>query len=230
MGWCERTLSIGFIWIIGQWSRVDTGFDLMQCGLQLSASEGMSFQGLLQWRLDWTDQSFPPTSPPWGAWGICLQSGATWPNCFCNCWGLATNPFALSEKITRGSPRRAAKRRNANNVCLVDSDSTNSRCTARITPQEKSNTQNFLRGKSQQHRGPAWSKPVIANGKDWVTRRSGKGLIGCWQGDESWRLKCTHSLLTRFAKRRTPKIKNWFLSGRESSRTRQHASSENVGT
>ena len=120
-------------------------------------------------------------------------------------------PFALSEKITRGSPRRAAKRRNANNVCSVDSDSTNSRCTARITPQVKSNTQNFLRGKSQQYRGPAWSKPVTANRKDWVTRRSGKGLIGCWKGEESWRLQCTHSLLTRFAKRRTPKIQKWFL-------------------
>ena len=120
-------------------------------------------------------------------------------------------PFALSEKITRGSPRRAAKRRNANNVCSVDSDSTNSRCTARITPQVKSNTQNSLRGKSQQYRGPAWSKPVTANGKDWVTRRSGKGLIGCWQGEESWRLQCTHSLLTRFAKLRTPKIQKWFL-------------------
>ena len=87
----------------------------------------------------------PPHHGKRGA--INLQSGATWPNCFCNCWGLATKPFALSEKITRGSPRRA-KRRNANNVCSVDSDSTNSRCTARITPQVKSNTQNFLRGKS----------------------------------------------------------------------------------
>ena len=27
----------------------------------------------------------------------------------------------------------------------------------------------------------------------------------------SWRLQCTHSLLTRFAKRRTPKIQKWFL-------------------
>ena len=151
----------------------------------------------------------PPYHGERGA--INLQSGATWPNCFCNCWGLATKPFALSEKITRGSPRHAAKRCNANNVCSVDSDSINSRCTARITPQVKSNTQNFLRGKSQQYRGPAWSKPVTANGKDWVTRRSGKGLIGCWQGDESWRLQSTHSLLTRFAKRRTPKIQNWFL-------------------
>ena len=93
----------------------------------------------------------------------------------------------------------------------MDSDSTKSRCTALITPQVESNTQNFLRGKSQQYKGPAWSKPVTANGKDWVTRRSGKGLIGCWQGDESWSLQCTHSLMTRFAKRRTPKIQNWFL-------------------
>ena len=59
MGWCERTLSIGFIWNIGQWSRVDTGFDLMQCGLQLGARVGDRIMGCFSSQDNWENCSRP---------------------------------------------------------------------------------------------------------------------------------------------------------------------------
>ena len=151
----------------------------------------------------------PPHQGESGA--INLHSGAKRPNCLCNWEGLATKPLALSEYRTRGSPLLAANLRIANKVSSVDKAGTNSKWIARMTPQVNNRIQNFLPGESQVNTGPAWSRPVTANGVAWLTLTSGRGLIGCPQATVSCFWHETHSFLTRLAIRLTPTIQTVFL-------------------